>query len=320
MARSYAWLGHTGRGYTEVNAIAPHRSGWRTVVDYVTSPAGFAQFVQHYAHERLVLVGINPRPLVVTHRNGGLRSASNPEISESQNLLLDIDLDGDVTSERLTRLAHVLDAVADQLCRDGFQVPVRAMTGRGYHLLFAYPPIRVNDDPQIGERLRRFRAEFVERNPALYAMGARVDSTQDLRRMRRISPKPGQLAPSTFPDVPRVEDGRLRDYLLQLPVHPPMTTLGVIARPSRELPSWFTLLVERDTVIRNLWEGTGKPVGSDQSGSGYDYTLTRALVQRGHTEPNDLATILCLRPLGSVRQHNKTEAYVHHTIERARQY
>ncbi len=37
------------------------------------------------------------------------------------------------------------------------------------------------------------------------------------------------------------------------------------------LPEWFTQLLQTDAIVRNLWQGRGKPAGTDQRGSGYDY-------------------------------------------------
>ena len=66
--------------------------------------------------------------------------------------------------------------------------------------------------------------------------------------------------------------------------------------------------------MQKLWLGEGKPEGLDTSSSGYDHTLVRRLLQLGHTDIGELATILAERPEGSVRTCGTDEGYIRRTI------
>ncbi len=58
-------------------------------------------------------------------------------------------------------------------------------------------------------------------------------------------------------------------------------------------------------------------MGSDQSSSGYDYTLVRALIRYGHTSPEELGTILALRPHGAALSRQKGPDYIARTVHNA---
>lgn len=181
--------------------------------------------------------------------------------------------------------------------------PVRAATGGGYHLLFAYPAISVAEYGDIGPRLRTFRDEFGDEfRRDLGALEMKLDRTQDLRRMVRVygTAKPSVGAVSRFYGGERVEDERLREYLLEMRV-PDRGVVGstsVRGLAGGELPCWFSSLLEQDAAVQKLWLGEGKPEGLDTSSSGYDHTLVRRLLQLGHTDIGELATILAERPEG----------------------
>ena len=112
--------------------------------------------------------------------------------------------------------------------------------------------------------------------------------------------KPSVGAVSRFYGGERVEDERLREYLLEMRV----PDRGVVGSTSvrglvgGELPCWFSSLLEQDAAVQKLWLGEGKPAGLDTSSSGYDHTLVRRLLQLGHTDIGELATILAERPEG----------------------
>jgi hypothetical protein len=323
--RGFSWLGHAGR-YTEISVLHPeyrpgdaswnrsHRS-W-PVTDYVTSLAGVEDLVRAYAGDRLVCYGLNPRPSILSKPDGRLRSATEADIAASQNLVLDLDVQNTVTPERLDALKRFLLRADEYFQSLGLRRPVRAATGRGSHLLFAYALIRTEKVPDLRDRLRSFRDGFATAvRQDLSRLEVRLDSTQDLRRVVRVygTAKPGIGIVSRFYGRERQEDAALREHLLQLecctqsvaPVAMPLT-LGAV------LPSWFTDLLDRDERLRELWRGEGKTVG-DVTSSGYDYSLVRLLVRRGHADPSELGTILSLRPGSSAKELE----YVARTVSNA---
>jgi hypothetical protein len=259
----------------------------------------------------MLCYGINPRPMMLRRPDGRVRSARDTDIAITQNLLLDIDLLDTVTPARLAALVRFL-RLADKYFHDlGLQRPVRAATGRGSHLLLGYPPILTTEHPDVADRLRDFKARFAAAHRQdLARLEARVDgSTLSLRAMARVygTPKPGRAGVSRFYGRERVDDAELRDYLLRLDVQqraPPDDRPVTVAD---HLPDWFTHLLATDAVVRSLWRGRGKPAGTDQTSSGYDFSLVRSLAQRGYTDPDVLGTIMSLRPRGwpSVRRKER---------------
>ena len=140
----------------------------------------------------------------------------------------------------------------------------------------------------------------------------KLDRTQDLGRMARIygTAKPEVGIPSRFYGGERVEDEALRDYLLTLELPQPQISTLVM----KQLPDWFKGLLRQDEKLRDLWSGNGKPATTDTSRSGFDYSIARRLLWLGHRNIDDLATILALRPNGSVRQSGKSAQYIMRTI------
>jgi hypothetical protein len=295
--------------YTEVSILHPeYRPGdadWNRahdawpVVEYVTSLAGLKDLVVRYAGERMVCYGLNPRSAIHTKPSGVLRSAKEDDILASQNLLHDVDLIGTVTPERQDDLKRSLSRVDEYFLDLGCKRPTRSKTGRGAHALSAYQPIMVADCPDIRERLRIFRDDLHNAiKHELSRLEARLDSTQDLRRVVRVygTAKPEVGFVSRFYGKERREDPALREYLLNLSV-PATAALRAIGplMLSETLPSWFTDLLDQDERVRSLWHGQGKTRG-DTTASGYDFSLLQALVRRGHADPAELGTILALRP------------------------
>jgi hypothetical protein len=291
------------------------------IIQYVWSFDGLERFVLEYGDDRMVCIGLNPRPSILRTMAGNVRSATEQDIPAGQTLVLDIDLEGRITTERLGTLSRFVQQTDEYWLGLGCRLPVSAMTGRGYHLLFAYPPVPSIDWPDLDMRQRQFRHDFVQhyRNE-LRRLEARVDSTQELRRMVRVygTAKPRIGIISTFSGQQRVEDQGLRDLLLRYPITAPARPLRRPSVPlSTFLPAWFNDVLLRDEDIQQLWIGKGKRAGTDQSRSGYDYSLAVALIRRGHQNPKELATILSLRPNGSIRAGAKGIDYLQRTIANA---
>jgi hypothetical protein len=328
LRRGFAWLGHAGL-YTELVALHPecrrddpswnreHQS-WPEVF-YITQAAELEYTVRRYAGKRLLCYGINPRPRVLTKPNGNPRSATEDDVTMSLSTLLDIDAHDDITPARLTELRVFLDR-ADAYWRDlGVARPVRAATGRGSHLLFAYPKILVGEHPDIRDRLVAFRESFVRAHKEqLDRLEVRVDSVQDLRRMVRVygTCRPDVGIVSRFYGNRRREDAAFREYLLGLDVRAAVSSRPTAIAVGEQYPDWFTTLLGADAILRGLWEGTGKNLG-DQTESGYDFSIIARLARLGYRDASELATILALRPSGRERRLQKGPSYLTHTVSNA---
>ena len=328
VVRGYSWLDHRP-GLTEVVVLHPDyiardmawnrsRRAW-PLTEYVTSREELLGMVGSYAGDRMICYGINPRPSVLRRRNGMVRSATEDDIRISQTLVLDIDLEGTVTPERVADLERFLDVADEDYRSKQLAVPERAKTGRGCHLLFAYPPISVAEHPLLRGQLVTFKSRFLqEHRRSLDRLEARLDSTQDLRRMVRVygTSKPSVGVISSFHGGVRVPDAALREYLLRLPAaRRTSMTIADCVTVMEDLPSWFNEQLQHDHYLNELWQGRGKPSG-DRSRSGHDYTIANYLASRASDE--ELLTILKLRPSGGNERARKGAAYLSRTITNAR--
>jgi hypothetical protein len=332
VARGHAWLGHAGVGVTEVSALHPeYRPGehdWNLqhkawpITTYLRDVEDLFAIVRQYAGGRMICYGLNPRPHKLTHPDGRTRSAKERDIVISQNTMIDLDLLGTVTPMRGLQLLYFVESANDYFQGLGLQRQPYVSTGRGLHFLFAYPPINVQDNPSLPGQLRTFKNDFVTAlRQDLDRLEAKVDSTQDLRRMVRVygTSKPSVGLVSTFHGGGRVPDPRIREYLLGLT---PTPHPGPSAKPRNLvltdlMPSWFPPLLEKDRVLSELWNGKGKPAHADTSHSGYDFTIASYLIQAGKTD-EDIATVLSLRPMGSAERARKGVDYVYLTVSNAR--
>jgi hypothetical protein len=129
--------------------------------------------------------------------------------------------------------------------------------------------------------------------------------------------KPSIGTKSTFPEVVRVPDPALRSYLLQL------TTNNTRPMPPRKnlvltdsMPAWFPSLRKNDRVLNDLWHGRGKPGCTDQTNSGYDFSIACFLSQRTD-KPEEIAKILSHRPMGSEERNRKGMEYLERTVNNA---
>ena len=150
-------------------------------------------------------------------------------------------------------------------------------------------------------------------------MEVRLDKTQDLRRMVKIygTAKPGG-AVSRFYGGRRRLDPALRDYLLSLELGE-QRAAPIDLPVDDQLPAWFNPLLARDAELALLWCGEGKPVHTDTTRSGFDFSIARRLLRLGYTDVADLATVLAHRPDGSVKNSGKGEDYIRRTIASALQ-
>ena len=194
-------------GYTELVALHERYKRGRENYDfnslhgtfpkvwYTKRKQGLEAFVRKYSSgSRLVCCSLNPRARAFRNSNGYVRSAREDEIEISQNLLFDFDLEGEVSESRIRDFEAWLPKTGEYFRDQGLNPPVRTFTGRGYHLLFGYDPIRVADCPDIRGRLGEFRDQFHDAYlQELQGLEAKLDRTQDLRRVVKIAgtAKPG---------------------------------------------------------------------------------------------------------------------------------
>ena len=334
--RFYRWAGHEG-SFTELCALHPrYKPGqenleWNRlhnafpITAYSRNESDLARFLEgHKDSGRMLCMGLNPRPQAFKNGKGYARSAREEEIVEAKSILFDLDYAdkswkpaGDDGFGRFKK-------EADDRFRDlGFKPPAYSSTGRGYHLLFAYPAIKLSECLDFSERIGKFAHEFKEDlHKELAELNLTLDSTFDSRRMVRI---PGTAKPSIglisrFHGGAREEDAALASYLLSMNVAEepdrfrPMYGASLIAVYGR-LPPVVENLMLRDPKLKALWTGNGKPEDQDQSGSGYDYSLARRLIVLGVRDVDVIGTAIALRPGSSYEQ--KDERYLRRTIAKA---
>ena len=328
--QSYRWLAHDPH-HTELAALHPdYRPGrenanWNREHDayprvgYVTTERQLLGFVRRYAPTRMVCYSLNPRIGMKLEEHGFPIASRETDIDLSQNLLLDFDLDGEPTSDRLKKLAAFLDEkVSAYFADNGFQPPTRAYSGGGHHLLAAYAPIPVADHPDIRTRLGEFRNRICQAfRGELSRLEAKLDQTQDLRRLVKIygTSKPRRPV-SRFHGEQRREDAALRQHLLDLEITPNRRT--ALSFPTHDhLPPYVAQLLSQDAELSRLWRGEGKQPRTDTTRSGYDYAVVHRALQLGVTDLSDLATILKLRPRGAVGTGAKGDDYIRRTIAAA---
>ena len=335
---SYRWLDHRG-GYSELLAVHPAYKAGRDNYEHNLEHSAFPRiwyarqeddvlrFVDKHQTERMVCIGLNPRSGVLKNERGYARAAHEDEISVSKSLLLDFDIAGDGSRQkRKNELTSYLATEMRHYFFDlGFEEPAMADSGYGMHVLCAYPTVSVAEVPDMAARLRKFTSDMQhDHREALDRLEVKLDSTQDLRRMVKIHGTAKPDGPvSRWLGQERVEDEALRDYLVSMvmPDEYSPNLQGQYGRVglviSGELPQRFQELLQRDNTLSNLWEGRGKPDLTDQSGSGYDYSLVKRAMQIGYRDLDGLATVLALSPSGSVRNSGKGEFYIRRTIANA---
>ena len=331
--RSYQWLGHEGHGYTELLAIHPdYMSGRENYAQnvqnnafpkvwYVEGEKQLVAFLSRYHGSHICCYGVNSRPEIIRNKGGYPKRASDDDIRVVQNFYLDFDVESgllDRSKEKV--LEDFIGSVDDYLSGEGLNSPARAFTGNGYHLLFALPAVDVEKHGDIGYRLDAFYQVIQDKFASdMASYGFKLDKTTDLSRVAKIygTRKPGKVQLSRFYGAERVEDNSLLEYLLALPVEPSKKTstrkAGLPVSTGSSLPEKFQRLLEENTELANLWNGTGKTSG-DTSRSGYDMSLMHACIKHGITDIKDLATILALRENGSAQGIGKGDDYIRKTL------
>lgn len=325
---SYEWLGHSKHGYTELCAFhrdyKPGKENFAANLAnkslpktwYTKNASAAVKFAKEYFRDHTCCFSINPRTYVCKTKNGYTRRARESDIELVTNIYFDIDPVSEPTDEQIAELELFLLGTEQYFPDLGIMKPVKAFTGRGYHLLFAIPPIKVKDSPDIKDRLNQFRQGFCQEFcKDLSGLELKLDNTQDLCRLAKIygTRKPGGRRVSRFYGSERVEDQALKDCLLNMSIE---VREDVPVKISRSLPENFVKLLRHDPETKQLWEGTGKTDG-DTSNSGYDFSLTKRCLRQGITDVKDIAAILALRPRGAVQMSGKGQKYIKLTIANA---
>jgi len=144
------------------------------------------------------------------------------------------------------------------------------------------------------------------------------DSTHDVTRILRT---PGRVNSKyihrpackvLLADGARYDIAELKSYFEKPSASGTKAPIGDIPG---ELPEKFQTLLAKHRAIAATWNG-GRPDLKDQSGSGYDMAMAMLLVHQGFTD-NEIAGILRHMPSG--KGESASEAYLSHTIGKARQ-
>jgi len=342
VCRSYRWLGHEG-ALTEMVALHPgyrpgpehvawnkeHQTFPRTA--YVVNEKALLRFIdEHYGNaRRMVCMSLNPRSQVFRNERGYARGAREDEIEVSQNILFDFDGKEPATPQRTAAYRRFVQDASGYFQDHGLKPPAYAETGRGFHLLLAYPAISAREHPDLGERIATFAGQFRDDfHKELASLDVSLDRTHDLRRMVRVygTAKGSVGINSKFYGHERVEDEALAVYLLALklpeqskPVRiggDPLYGASLVSIYDR-LPVVVESLIRRDEKLRDLWEGRNKPENTDTSGSGYDYSIVRRLIVLGVRDLDVLSTAIAVRPGSSYRENGKDEQYLRRTVAAA---
>jgi hypothetical protein len=286
-------------------------------VAYVSGESQLLGFVRRFHPSRMVCCSLNWREEPRVGRHGFAVASREDEVLVSRSLLLDFDVVGVSLPSRVAALERfVRRGVVDYFRDHGFVDPSLACSGGGFHVLAAYPPVHVAQFPDVRDRLRAFRDEVArEFRGELSRLEVALDRTQDLRRMVKLygTAKVGGEV-SRFFGGARVPDPRLREYVLSRRAS--ASGAGGVRLELGGAPSWLAGLLERDVELASLWRGE-KPVGTDASQSGLDYSVARRLLRLGRTDVAEVACALAARP-GS-RALERGEAYVRRTIGAALQ-
>lgn len=331
IVKSYKWLNYSQYGLTELIAFHPkykpgdfeynRKNGFLPKIWYAKSVKQVIAFVKKYHKNHTCCYGINPRPSVLKAKNNFLRSAKDSDIKTVLSFYLDFDFaHSDADKKDFNMLKELIKEIEFYLGKEKIRKPVWAYTGNGYHLLFALPPIKTEEHPDIGEKIKAFRDNInYEFSGAMESEGIKLDSTVDLRRVAKIygTKKPYKNARlSRFYGNKRIEDVVLKEYILSLDTTQSLEKEISFNIPDR-LPEKFENLLNTDTYIKKLWNNEGKTEIKDVSRTGYDFSLVKECIRRGITDINDLSAILALRPEGAYQKSSKNGDYIRRTIGNA---
>lgn len=331
--RSFDYLCNSRCGFTELLAIHRlYRPGKENLDEnrmnkaypkmwYARKSSEALSFVSRNCKDHTCYFGVNPRPRILKNEKGFLRSAREEDIKVLSCFYFDLDcIDKKPSDEHIAEIELFISRTERFFDDIGINRPVKAFSGRGFHLFFSPSPICVSKHPDIKKKLLVFKAQFEDSfKNEFRELGIAIDSTLDLRRMVKIpgtkKANPSIKRISRFYGTKRQDDKALRDYLIGLDIpqaKSPMQSIQI----ADILPERFQKLLSSSQLLHELWDGNGKTDG-DLSSSGYDFSIIKYCIKKGITDVGDLATILANRPEGAFQKRNKGSDYIKRTISKA---
>ena len=189
---TYRFLGHDGRGVTELRVISPQRGV--VGIGYFDNEEAFVGACAGVNGAGNVYLGIQPRPAAFLQQSNNkirrLRKGAHEEdVGWLTAVVIDIDpvrpKDTAATDEKLAKAIDCGDQISEWMEAKGFRRPVRNMSGNGCQLWFAIPPFEITDTnrEKIRERLKGFEAKIRER---FSADGVTIDSIFNLSRVIKV--------------------------------------------------------------------------------------------------------------------------------------
>ncbi len=146
--------------------------------------------------KRQLYVGVQPRPKRLhsrarNHMALRVEGAKAQDIEDVTCLIIDIDpvrpKDTASTEEQLALAMAVAERIRNDFFMMNWTPPVRAGSGNGVHVIFAFPPVHIKDDAHRAEvaiKLRSFEAWI----RAKYTVaGIKIDTISDLPRIIKLT-------------------------------------------------------------------------------------------------------------------------------------
>lgn len=271
--RFYKWLEHWPAEYTEVRIIG-WPSGGSVIQRWVQDEEAFVELCREWSGQRQCYVGINPRI-----REGG----SAGDVARVVAIPFDVDSGHPTkeaaTDEELDQARQRMIEVVSWISMEGYERPLVAMSGNGYHVL---ERVNLKIDDTLPSRLEAYFHE---------APTEGMDSIFDLPRIIKV---PGTMSVKGVPTTERPHrlsfilnegnispDERLADHIADLESYTaPMVTTTADAPIVKQRKRKTSSL--RPCYKRFAEEG-GRLASDDSPGS-EDNLLRLALVTEAHSK------------------------------------
>lgn len=237
--------------------------------------------------------------LGINTRKPGVTNAQKEEVCEITCIATDVDFKSvskPAFERALLSFSHKPTAIIN--------------SGNGRHLYWILSQPIVVQGPKDIEL-----AEGISKGIAKHLGG---DSTHDVTRILRVPGRPNSkyihkpMCEIIAADGPRYSIDDLKRYWLRPESINSKAKLGAVPD---ELPEKLQMLLAKNRRVKDTWNGE-RPDLADQSGSGYDMAMASILVRQGFSDI-ELAAVLRHMPAGKGRE--ATDAYLSHTIGKARQ-
>jgi len=325
--------------------------GGAPLIGFFDNPEDFVRCCREHDGSSQLYMGVRPRDpgLLSRSRNSvrflpkGVHAGQQGDVGVVATAVIDIDptrpKDTASTQEQLALAREVAERIQNDFVEMGWPAPIRAMSGNGVHVIFAFTPVHITDQAHrdaVEGQLKAFEAGI---RTKYTVEGIKIDTISDLPRIIKVvgtlSTK-GDNTPerpwrrSYFIDEPvRIENPLFWDFVATLPAADEKKKAKATAgngtnKTDIVIGDAISPKVQKAIQSKNRkahWEGRcktalgadGTPV--DTSRSGYDYTVVIDLLHAGITNPSELATALFHRPNGAGKE--KGANYVCRTVEAA---